>query len=110
MHGGNRKRPRAIARRSLSRAGKLVPPGAKRLRGRSVQLKPGGMMDWHSTGQREELLIALSGVLSVERRGSANRISRMTLREGECAFLPSGTWHRVLNGAPRASRYVYVTG
>ena len=67
-------------------------------------------MEWHSTGPREELVIALAGLLRVECRRAGNRISRMTVRAGECAFIPSGTWHRVLNGFSGASRYVYVTG
>ncbi len=99
-----------ITRRSYGRAGRLVPPEAKRLRSRSVQLKPGGLREWHTTGPREELVIVLAGSLRLECRQGGTQIRRMTVRAGECVFIPSGTWHRLLNGSPRASRYLYVTG
>lgn len=75
-----------------------------------MRLAPDDVMDWHSTGLREELIIALSGSLRLECRQSSNRISRTAVRAGECAFIPSRTWHRVLNASTRAGRYIYVTG
>ena len=67
-------------------------------------------MDWHSTGRREELLIALVGSVRVEYRNGRGRTQAMTVRAGQCAFIPSGVWHRVINRAKRVSQYLYLTG
>ena len=98
--------PIRLQRYSLRRPGRLTPPPARILRARSVQLSPAGSMDWHSTRNREELLIALHGVMRLEvlPRGG------LTLRAGESTFLPPRTRHRVVNRSRRIARYVYVTG
>lgn len=67
-------------------------------------------MGWHSTGRREELLVALGGSVHVEYRNGRGRTHATTLHAGQCAFIPSGVWHRVVNRAKQASRYLYVTG
>lgn len=66
-------------------------------------------MDWHSTGTREELLIALSGQLHVETQNSSSQLQRRSLRAGYCLFLPRRTLHRVVNRSARLARYLYVT-
>ena len=67
-------------------------------------------MGWHSTRNREELLIALAGSVRIEtRRGRASR--RVGLRAGQCAFVPRATEHRLVNASRRVTaRYLYVTG
>jgi mannose-6-phosphate isomerase-like protein (cupin superfamily) len=79
-----------------------------------VVLKPGGVMDWHSTRTREELLIAFEGRLRVEVQSSGKRrgqrVRRMTVNGGQCVFLPRRTVHRVVNQSRKRANYLYVTG
>ena len=96
-------------RRSWRVAGRLVPPTA-RLHSRAVLLRRGARMAWHSTGAREEVLIAVAGAVLVERRSSDGRVRRLPLRAGEALFLPRQTAHQVRNAGARAARYIYVTG
>ena len=93
---------------SLQRAGHVIPRRANRLRAAVVVLKPGASMDWHSTGSREELLIALAGRVQVEVR-TVSRRRRAGLRVGQCVFLPQGTRHCVVNRSASKARYLYVT-
>ena len=97
-----------IRRRSCLAAGRVVPPTANGLRSAVVILPPGGVMDWHSTNAREELLVALAGRMHVEV-SSVRRLRRLTLPEGFCVFLPRRTRHRVLNRSSSMARYLYVT-
>jgi len=99
-----------VARRSYRRAGRVVPETAMRLRGRSVVLKPGQEVGWHSTHSREELLIGISGTVSVERRDRRKRIRAVPLPAGQCLFVPARTAHRVVNRSSRMAHYIYVTG
>ncbi|MBI3319373.1 MAG: cupin domain-containing protein [Candidatus Omnitrophica bacterium] len=98
-----------MVRRSYRRAGRLVPPSATRLRGRSMILAPAQAVDWHSTDAREELLIALRGTVCVERKDGRKRITTISLLAGQCAFLPCATRHRVVNRSLRIAHYLYVT-
>ena len=108
----------AVRVRSYRRAGRLVPPpalaghrpGGRRdrgLRASAVVLTPGEAMDWHSTEGREELLILLSGRVQLEVE--TRHRSRLTLRAGQCAYVPGRTRHRVLNRSSVRATYVYVT-
>ena len=97
-----------VRRRSVHRAGRLAPPSAKGLRSAVVILKPGEVMDWHSTGAREELLIVLEGRVRVERR-SRERVGAMALAAGQSLFLPFHTRHRVVNRSGTTARYIYIT-
>ena len=110
-----------VVRRSYRRAGRLVPPASRRLRSRSMILKPGQSVEWHSTGSREELLIGISGTVTLEyracpprqtqrRRDGPRRIRRATLPAGGCLFLPHRIEHRVVNRASRMAHYIYLTG
>ena len=103
---GMRKRVRVV---SYRRAGRLLPKRADGLRAGAVTLKPGGVMDWHSNGAREELLIALAGRIRIELRSSSRKSRRLALAAGHCALLPSRTLHRVLNRSRRLATYLYVT-
>lgn len=108
-----------IARTSYRRGGRLIPRRTHGLRAGSVTLRPHEAMDWHSTGDREELLILLAGRVQVEvearpggsarRAGASARITRVALSVGQCAFIPSEIPHRVLNRSRTAAHYLYVT-
>ena len=96
---------------SYRRAGRLVPPQAASLRARTVVLKRGAIMDWHSTSAREELLLALRGTVDLEWQPAGRSGPRLQrLRAGECAFLPAHVLHRVVNRSSASASYVYVTG
>lgn len=98
-----------IVRRSFARPGRIVPPSAKHLRGRSIHLVPGRSIAWHTTGRREEIVIAVGGRLWLEREDRTGRLRPIVLAEGQCVFLPSGVRHRVVNRSRQTSRYLYVT-
>ena len=67
-------------------------------------------MAWHTTGRREELLIALEGRLVVEARAQRRRMRRWPLAAGRTLFLPPRTEHRVLQTGAHPAHYIYVTG
>ena len=94
----------------LPQAGRLVPCGARTLHSRIVRLKPGGIMDWHSTHGREELLIGLNGRVEVEVRVGVGRTRRLALKKGQSSFLPAQTLHRVVNRSSASARYLYIAG
>ena len=99
---------KAIRVVSSRRSRRLVPRGARGLRAGVVVLKPGGIMEWHSTRSREELLIMLAGRVQVEVEGRSGR-QHVGLNAGACAQLPQRTTHRIVNRSGRIARYVYVT-
>lgn len=66
-------------------------------------------MAWHSTGRREELLVMLTGRVSLEVRQDA-RLAIHPVMAGQCIFLPRRVEHRVVNRAAIAAQYLYVTG
>ena len=100
----------SVRRRPFGKAGRLVPRRPRGLRAGSVILKPGGAMPWHSTKNREELLIVLAGSVRLEVIGRAGNKRRIALPAGQSAWLAKGTEHAVANPGARAARYVYVTG
>ena len=95
--------------RSYRRAGRLTPAAALGLRAGSVVLAPRGVMHWHSTKNREELLIVLGGRLQLEIETEAQRIQRVKLLAGSVAHVPPQTAHRLVNQGTTDARYVYVT-
>ena len=94
----------------LRRPGRIVPAAAAHLRGRLVFLRPGDMMDWHSTGRREEVVIMLAGRAHLEVRGDSRRVRVSDMRLGQSVFLPQQTVHRLVNRSARSARYLYLTG
>ena len=92
----------------FTRGGLLTPWDARVLRARSVMLRAGAVMEWHTTGAREELLIAIAGAVEVETEGGGRR-RRRRLLGGACCFLPQETVHRVVNRSRRLAHYLYVT-
>lgn len=96
---------RALSR-SYHKPGRLVPTSARRLKGRAILLRSGEAVDWHSTRNREELILVFRGSVSLEMR---NRGRALTLSAGRAVFIPPRVWHRVVNRAARQAHYVYVT-
>ena len=98
-----------VEKRSCGRPGRLVPEGARGLKAAVVLLAPSQAMDWHSTRDREELLIALQGRVDVECRPVAQRARRVRFAAGYSLFIPPQTLHRVVNRSSADARYLYVT-
>ena len=99
-----------VTKRTYQRPGRLVPRNARGLRARAVVLGRREVMAWHSTRRREELLIALRGTMRVEIEPQMKGCHRsLTIKAGECVFLPRATLHRVVNRSAAAARYLYVT-
>jgi mannose-6-phosphate isomerase-like protein (cupin superfamily) len=97
-----------VARRSYLRSGRLLPSTARRLRSRAMILKPGNAVAWHSTRQREELLLGVAGSVRIDY--GAGRPRSLTMAAGQCVFIPPGTPHRVVNASSTAAQYIYVVG
>ena len=95
---------------SFHRPGRLILAPKNGLRARSVRLWPGNCMDWHSTGEREELLLVIHGEVAVSIELARGKTQNKPLKAGQGVFLPAATRHRVANSSRRVSRYVYVTG
>jgi len=100
---------RSVRRVVTTRAGRLIPAAGAGLRAGTVALRAGEAMGRHSTGSREELLIALSGWVRVETDGRAGR-RRLRLARGQAVFLPQRTRHAVRNVSGARALYLYVTG
>ena len=102
----------SIVVKSFVREGRLIPRRPRGLRASVVRLPPRGVMAWHSTEGREELLLVVGGEVEVQisRRPSRSHPRRRALRKGQCAFLPARTHHRVVNRSRAPARYLYVTG
>lgn len=79
------------------------------MRAGAVVLRPSKIMDWHSTKSREELLIALQGLVQVEVQRSHRPPRRIPLKNGACLWLPPHTRHRVVNAAKTPAHYLYIT-
>ena len=95
---------------SLRKAGRVIPRRPRGLRAAVVTLAPGDVMEWHSTEEREELLIALGGRVAVDVDAASRGKRRVALASGHSLFLPHRTRHRVVNRSSSAARYLYVTG
>lgn len=102
-----KRRTRTIA---IAEPGRWLAPAGLGLKARTVVLQTGRRMDWHSTGNREELIIGLSGRGEVIVRVASKRNRRMSLTRHKAVFLPSNTWHTVSNPSPARMVYFYVTG
>lgn len=66
-------------------------------------------MDWHTTGDREELVLALDGRVELEWGPAVRPPQRVPLPAGRCAWLDRAVRHRVVNRTRRLARYVYIT-
>ena len=101
---------RGVRRFSFGRPGRLIVAPQRGLRARTVQLPKSARMAWHSTGRREELVLAIAGSLVVAVMDCADRMRRISLCAGEGVFLPRATRHAVMNASAQAASYIYVTG
>ncbi len=66
-------------------------------------------MDWHSTHQREELILVLRGQVRVECQ-TGRRMRRLRVAAGQSVHIPRRILHRVVNPSRSIAQYVYVTG
>ena len=99
----------SLRRGSFRRPGRLTPAEATNLRARAVRLAVGGIMGWHSTQRRQELLLVLQGPITLQIQLPSARTRTYQIAEGHYALVPPQTLHRVLNPGCCAAHYVYVT-
>ena len=83
----------------------VTPGGAHCLRSRWVFLAPGKCVGEHSTEDKEEVLVILTGTATVEVAGEAHRVSAPA-----AVFIPPHTQHNVRNSGDSTLVYVYITG
>ena len=94
---------------SFLRAGRLTAADATGLRARSVHLQAGHQMPWHSTRDRQEMILILHGAVVLQYQGLGRRVYQRSLRAGRYGLLAPHTLHRVLNSTRHMAHYVYVT-
>jgi len=82
----------------------LSPPQSLYLRSGHVVLAPGESVGLHSTGEREEMLIPLSGIGEMQVPG----VQTLTVEPGFVLFNPPHTWHDVKNTGGVPLSYIYV--
>ena len=99
-----------VRRFSYLKPGRLILVPKQGLRARSVRLLKGARMDWHSTGEREELLLVIAGSVVVSVKYLAKSGRRIPLCFGEGIFLPKATMHTVMNKSGKMTTYLYITG
>ena len=99
-----------VRRFYFHRPGRLILAPKKGLRARSVRLLPGARIDWHSTQDREELLLVIQGEVDLSVGRAMGKTQNRHLKQGQGIFLPKTTRHCVMNHSRRASQHVYVTG
>jgi len=69
-----------------------------------VILKPGESVGAHSTGDKEEAIVILEGVVQVCLGAGRD----MTARQNQLVYIPPRTTHDMKNTGAGVSRYVYV--
>ena len=99
----------AVSVRSYNHKGRLLGASRRAIRAGSVKLRRNECMDWHSTNEREELIIMLSGTARIDLKNSHSKLVHVRLSAGRCAFLPKATTHRVVNMCSGTAHYIYVT-
>lgn len=80
------------------------PPETAGMRAGLVVLAPGASVGRHTTGDREEVIVALEGRGEVRVEGEA----ALALAAGTAAYVPPRREHDVVNTAEGPLRYVYV--
>jgi mannose-6-phosphate isomerase-like protein (cupin superfamily) len=81
----------------------LRPPISERLKSGYVILQPNEAVGEHTTADREELLIILSGTAQIECEGE-----RSEVRANSVAYIPKNSRHNVTNNSTDVLKYVYV--
>ena len=66
-------------------------------------------MAWHSTGDREEVVVPVAGRVEIEYVAD-DRVARVRLGAAHALFIPRQTRHRVLNQSSAVAQYLYITG
>jgi len=97
-----RGRSREVPKKLLI-PGRITPNDSKFIRGRVVLKEPGDETGAHVTEGKEEIIIVLEGVATVQLEHGKNLV-----RAGSSFFVADGVLHNVRNKGPGPLRYVYV--
>lgn len=81
----------------------IKPPQSRSLKGGRVKLKPGEEIGWHTTDQREELIIPVKGKATVKIKEE-----NIKLGPGQTYYVPEGIKHNVTNQENKELEYIYV--
>ncbi|OQA00370.1 MAG: glucose-6-phosphate isomerase [Planctomycetes bacterium ADurb.Bin401] len=80
----------------------LKPPATNGLHAGRVYLEPGGQCGRHSTGQKEEMLVFLSG------KGQALIEKKiLPVGAGKIAYIPPNTEHNIVNNSNEPLSYIF---
>jgi mannose-6-phosphate isomerase-like protein (cupin superfamily) len=79
-------------------------PQTKGMRSGLINLKPGEEIGEHSTENKEEALVILSGEAEV----SCAQEPAFSVPAGSLVYIPPHTRHNVRNNAREALKYVYI--
>ena len=71
-----------------------------------VHLNPGQNVSWHTTGQKEELLVILRGTASI--RYGTQTATPITVDGPAAVYIPRDTGHMVYNNTTDVLEYVYA--
>ncbi len=83
----------------------LKPPKSKILKSGRVILSSGEEIGIHSTDEKEEIIIVLCGVATLQKEEK-----EIKLTAGETHYIKKNTIHNVLNNSKEDLEYIYVVG
>jgi mannose-6-phosphate isomerase-like protein (cupin superfamily) len=98
-----KKAKRKVDPKKLIIPGRITPDDTKYLRARVVLHNPGEETGAHVTDGKEEVLIVLDGVATIQFKDGKNLV-----RSGSAIFIAEGVEHNVRNKGHGPLRYVYV--
>jgi mannose-6-phosphate isomerase-like protein (cupin superfamily) len=82
----------------------LTADNALKMKSGIVTLQPDEAVGTHSTDDKEELIIVMEGIATIEIEGSY----QSEVETGSVAYIPNRTQHNVLNRTRSKLRYIYV--
>ena len=83
----------------------LKPPKSNILKSGRVILSSGEEIGVHSTDEKEEIIIVLRGVATLQKEEK-----EIKLTAGETHYIKKNTIHNVLNNSKEDLEYIYVVG
>jgi len=81
----------------------IKPPLSQKLKSGCVILKPGECVGEHYTSEKEEILVILKGIATIEIEKETTELTQNTL-----GFIPEGKMHNVWNKTKEELQYIYI--
>lgn len=82
----------------------IKPPVSKKLKSGFVVLKKGEEIGWHSTENKEEMVVVIKGKATLLINNSSHQII-----SGNVVYIPPNTGHNVKNNYTSDLKYIYIT-